>query len=310
MILRVSRWPPAGKASAAVRGMERVGSALWRWSDDRCSSMSAALAFYAAFSLAPMLVIVTAVASFFFGEAAAQGRIYAGFASLVGKEGATVVQSMMASAWKSGQGGWAGWLSLVAIVIGASATFSELHRAINIIWRTRPEEHVVATMIRVRLTSFGLVVGTGFLIVVLLVADTAITFATEVALYGTFIHPLVGLVQHALSFGFLCLAFTVLLKVLPDTTVRWRAAAVGGFAAAFLFSGGKHLFALYLAHAGTANAFGAASALAVMMMWFFFSAAVFLLGAELAAPFSNRPGRPPTPGRSADEPRTMPWLLR
>jgi membrane protein len=284
-----------------------------RWSDDRCSSMSAALAFYAAFSLAPMLVVIIAVASLFFGAEAVQGRLYGNFATLMGPQGAAIVQAMVASASKSGYGGLSGILSLAATVVGASATFAELSSALNRIWRTRPPAEAVVALIRVRLTSFGLVVGVGFLIVVLLIADAAITFATEVLIGGGFLDPLVGWIEHVISFGFMGWAFTVLLKVLPDTPVRWREAVVGGVTAALLFTVGKRLFALYLAHAGTANAFGAASSLAILMMWLYFSAAVFLLSAELAAVVAHRdeagqgaPGRPSVAVAALERPAGRP----
>ena len=275
----LARIPAAGRTAVAV---------VQRWSSDHCSSMSAALAFYAAFSLAPMLVVVIAVASVFFGAEAVQGRLYDNFALLVGRQGAAFIQAMVASASKSGGGGVSGLLSVVATVVGASATFAELNNALDRIWRARPPEAAVAALIRIRLTSFGLVVGVGFLIVVLLIADAAITFATEVLFGGGLLDPLVGRIERGLTFGFLLCAFATLLKALPDTPVRWRDAVAGGFAAAALFTVGKHLFALYLAHAGTANAFGAASSLAILMMWLYFSAGVFLLGAELAAVLARR----------------------
>jgi membrane protein len=258
------------------------------WAQDRCSSMSAALAFYAAFSLAPMLVIVISVAGFFFGPAAVLGQLYSDVAVLVGPQGAAAVQALVASAWKSGQGRWVGVLSLGAIALGATGVFNELHSALDAIWKVPSPPSAVAALLRARLTSFGLVVGTGFLIVVLLIADAAITYMTEILFLEAFVRPLLGVIQHAVSLLFLCAAFCILLKVLPDTAVHWRDAAVGGVAAALLFAGGKHGFALYLAHAGTANAFGAASSLAVLMMWLFFSAAVFLFGAELSAQLSRR----------------------
>lgn len=268
--------------------LKLVAVAATSWAQDRCSSMSAALAFYAAFSLAPMLIVAISVAGFFFGAEAVQGRLYTEIQAVVGPQGATVVQAMVASAWKSGLGRWAGPLSLLAIAAGASGVFAELNSALDTIWKVPPTPRAVAALIRVRLTSFGLVMGTGFLVVVLLIADAAIAYMTERLFLQAFVHPVLDVIQHASSLLFLCLAFTVLLKVLPDTHVPWRDAGAGGSAAALLFTGGKHGFALYLAHAGTANAFGAASSLAVLMMWLFFSAAVFLFGAELAAHLARK----------------------
>lgn len=306
--------PPGGEAAGGTahrggwwraRGRSLIGfvsGVAGGWGDDRCSSMSAALAFYAAFSLAPMLVVIIAVAGLFFGAEAVRGQLFDNIEAIVGRDGAVVVQTMVASAWKARHGGLTGLASVAAIAVGASATFSELNSALNTIWRAHPPARPMAALIRVRLTSFGLVVGTGFLIVVLLIADAAITFTTDRLLGGASLGDLVGWIQRLLSLGFLCLAFSILLKVLPDTPVRWRHAIVGAVASALLFTGGKHLFALYLAHAGTANAFGAASSLAILMMWLYFSAAVFLLGAELAAQLSGRP--PPAPLAGEDRPAT------
>jgi len=149
----------------------------------------------------------------------------------------------------------------------------------------------IAVLVRVRLISFGLVLGLAFLMVVSLVLDTAVTSAGKM-LWGQSTLVVVGdIVQLLLSLGVLSLALAVLLKFLPDAPVKWRDALSGGVTSAVLFSIGKKLFALYLAHAGTASAFGAAGSLAVLMMWLYFVAAVLLLGAELAAALSGRARR-------------------
>lgn len=281
-LARLRRRLASGRQLAAT-----LAAAAGSWSDDRCASLSAALAFYAAFSLAPMLLVAMTVASLFFGSAAVQGRVVEEIRAVVGPDGAVAVQAMLASAWKAGQGGWVGLLSLFAIALGASATFAELHNALNAIWKVPPPARAVAALIRVRLTSFGLVIGTGFLIVVLLIADAVVSYATAY-LIGGFLPVVLAIAQQAVALLFLCAAFAILLRILPDAAVRWREAAAGGIAAALLFVGGKRIFAFYLARAGTANAFGAASSLAVLMMWLFFSAAVFLFGAELAAHLARR----------------------
>ena len=205
--------------------------------------------------------------------------------SLMGKDGAVAVQAMVASAWKTGESGWVGLFSLVGVMIGASATFSELTKALNWIWRAPAKQGAVATLIKVRLISFGLVLGTGFLLIVLLILDAMLTFVGSALLAGreNIAESVLVLAQHVLAFVVLFSAFSVMLKILPDVRVRWKDAALGAFVATVLFSIGKHFLALYLAHAGTSSAFGAAGSLAVVMMWLFFSAAVFLLGAEVAA---------------------------
>ncbi len=259
--------------------------------------MSAALPFYAAFSLAPLLVVAVAVGSVFFGEHAIEGRLYTELESLIGRDAALTAQTVLANAWRAGGARTLGWLSLAGTAVGATATFVELNSALNAIWRAPPPRRAVAALIRVRLVSFGLVLGAGFLLVVLLIADAAILYVTDVLFAAGAFGALIGAIQHLASFVFLCIAFTVLLKVLPDVPVAWREAVDGGVAGAALFAVGKHLFALYLARASSTNVFGAASSLAVLMMWLFFSAAAFLVGAELAATLSHdrrTPGHPKT----------------
>jgi len=271
------------KAPALV--LDRTLKVLRAWSDDRLVSESAAVGFFAAFSMAPMLVVVIAVAGFFFGADAVQGRLLSEIENLMGKEAAVAVQAMVASAWKSGGPEWVGLISLVGVMIGASATFSELTSALNWIWRAPAKQGTVATLIKVRLMSFGLVLGTGFLMIVLLIMDAILSFAGSALLSGRegIAESVMVAAQHALTFAVLFGAFSVMLKILPDVHVRWRDATFGAFVATILFSVGKHFLALYLAHAGTASAFGAAGSLAVVLLWLFFSAAIFLLGAEVAA---------------------------
>lgn len=271
------------KVPAIVWG--RTLKVLRAWSEDRCVSESAAVGFFAAFSMAPMLVVVIAVASFFFGVEAVQGRLFSEIENLVGKDGAVAVQAMVASAWKAGEAGWVGLIALVGVMIGASATFAELTAALNLIWRAPAKKGAMATLIRVRLMSFGLVLGAGFLLIALLIMDSILAFAGNALMAGqeNIAQSLMIAAQYAVTFIVLFCAFSVLLKILPDAPVRWRDAALGAFVATVLFSIGKHFLALYLAHAGTANAFGAAGSLAVVLMWLFSSAAVFLLGAEVAA---------------------------
>ncbi|HEX7811871.1 MAG TPA: YihY/virulence factor BrkB family protein, partial [Burkholderiales bacterium] len=259
---------------------------------------SAAIGFFAAFSIAPMLLVVIAVAGYFFGPEAVQGRLITEIDSMIGKEGAVAVQAMVASAWKTRDSGWIGVISAFAVIIGASATFVQLTNALNWIWRAPAKKGAVATLIKVRLLSFGLVLGTGFLLIVMLVLDAMLAFAGNALMANREIaEPVIDAVQHTLTFVVLLGAFTVLLKVLPEVHVRWRDAALGALVAAVLFSIGKHLLALYLAHAGTASAFGAAGSLAVLMMWLFFSAGVFLLGAEVAAHALPKSQDPESRGR-------------
>ncbi|WP_144109830.1 YihY/virulence factor BrkB family protein [Paraburkholderia sp. BCC1886] len=259
--------------------------AFKQFSEDRCAALAASIAFYAAFSLAPTLVMVIAVAGWFFGAEAARGELFNHIHGLLGDQAAAGVQTIVENAHHSGSaGGVAAIISFSMLAIGASATFSSLNSALNIVWpNTGPRSSSVIALVRVRLISFGLVLGVAFLLIVSLVLDTVITFVGK-WLWGDSPYVIIGnLLQLGVGLLVLAFAFAGLLKFLPDARVRWRDAFVGGIVAAVLFSAGKKLFALYIAHAGMASSFGAAGSLAVLLMWLYFSAAVLLLGAEFSA---------------------------
>ncbi|MFC5431698.1 YihY/virulence factor BrkB family protein [Paraburkholderia denitrificans] len=270
---------------AARREASWIVGACRQFVANRCPALAASIAFYSAFSLAPTLVMVIAVAGWFFGADAARGELFREVHNVLGNDAAAGITTIVANAHRAGDaGGIAAVISLSMLVIGASATFSSLHSALNIVWP--PEGKRAATvfaLVRVRLVSFSLVLGVAFLLIVSLVLDTTITFIGQ-WLWGNSPYLVIGnVLQLAVGLAVLAFAFAALLRFLPDANVQWRDALVGGLVAAVLFSAGKKLFALYLAHAGMATAFGAAGSLAVLLMWLYFSAAVLLLGAEFAA---------------------------
>lgn len=261
------------------------------WVAHRGSSSAASIAFYTAFSLSPTLVIVIAVASFFYGAEAIQGRLFDQIRGVVGNDGAATIQAMVASARHADVAAGTTLISLFAVLVGASATFSSLNSALNLIWpieaHLKPTQSILS-LVKLRLLSFGLVVGVGFLVVVLQVLDTVVNILGRWVWGETSVsYALANGAQHLTSFAVLIGAFSALLKLLPDAPMDWRDSTIGAVAAAILFGGGKNLFSLYLAHAGTANTFGAAGSLAVILMWLYYSSAVFLLGAEVAA-FSGK----------------------
>ncbi|ACC73629.1 YihY/virulence factor BrkB family protein [Paraburkholderia phymatum] len=271
--------------SVAKKQASWAVNAMKQFSENRCAAMAASIAFYAAFSLAPTLVMVIAVSGWFFGAEAARGELFRQVHAVLGNDAAAAVTTIVQNAHRSGgAGGIAAIISFVLLAIGASATFASLNSALNIVWPSvAPRASSVIALVRVRLISFGLVLGVAFLLIVSLVLDTAITFIGN-WIWGNSPYVVIGnLLQLGVGWLVLAVAFAALLKFLPDAPVRWRDALVGGTVAAALFSAGKKLFALYLAHAGMANSFGAAGSLAVLLMWLYFSAVVLLLGAEFAA---------------------------
>jgi membrane protein len=264
----------------------RVGmDAAKRFSSNRCTMLGAGIAFYSAFSLAPTLLMVLAVAGWFFGEDAARGQLFNQIKNVVGSEAARAMQDIVAHAHHAAGGGVAALVSIALLVVGASATFTSLNTALDAVFDAESPQGIkgFALLLRVRLMSFALVLGLGFLLVVSLVLDTAIQIAARAVFGDSPVVIVATVLQSAITLAILTVALAALIKWLPDTRIHYRHALVGAFIAAVLFTVGRHLFAFYLTHAGTASAFGAAGSLAVLMMWLYFSSVVFLLGAEVTA---------------------------
>ena len=295
--------PPASRWVRARRMTQAGGGACWRallgWIDHRCSALAAALAFYAMFSLAPMLLVIIALAGYFFGADATSGQLYGQLRQVVGPEAAAFVQVAVQSAWKSRASTGATWISVLVIVIGASVTFAELKAALNTIFVATPSTdvpllHSTLALVRARLLSFALVTGLAFLLIVSLALDAGVTALQHRVFADTATTTLFWAVEKGLSLVLLTTMFTVLLRVLPDVTVSLRAALIGGACASGLFVLGKSLFSLYLTHMGTTDVFGAAGSLAVILMWLYYSSAVFLFGAEIARELAEAPIDPVT----------------
>jgi membrane protein len=261
---------------------------------DRCTTLGASIAFYSAFSLAPTLLIVLAVVGLFFGADAAQGRLFGQIKDITGPEAAAAMQAIVEHAHRASGSGIAAALSVVLLVVGASATFSSLNTALDIVFKAKSPKGFsgLALLLRARLVSFGFVMGFGFLLVVSLVLDAAIQTVGRAVLGSMTLTVIAAIIQSIFGLVVMTAGFGALIKWLPDVTVVLRHALIGGLVSAILFSVGRQLFGLYIAHAGTAGSFGAAGSLAVLMMWLYFSAAVFLLGAEVTARLERVRGEP------------------
>jgi membrane protein len=281
-----ARQKTSGSAHGPRTGIVALAkTAAAGFSNHRCAMMGSSIAFYSAFSLAPTLLIVLAVVGWFFGREAAQGRIFSQVKDVLGNDAAMAMQAIVEHAHYGSGGGVAAIISIVLLAVGASATFSSLNTALDVIFEAPSPKGLagVALLLRARLVSLGLVMGLAFLLVVSLVADVAIEAAGRTLLGSTALGVIAIIVQSLVGLVLLSLGLGALIKWLPDRHVVWRYALSGGFVAALLFTVGRHLFVLYLAHAGTAGAFGAAGSLAVLMMWLYFCAVVFLVGAETTA---------------------------
>ncbi len=288
-----------------------VVDAASAWSDDYAASMGAALAFYTLFSIAPLLLIVISVAGLVFGEAAARGEILEQLRGLVGADSAATVESLLAGLNRPQAGLVGTAVGLVVLLIGATTVFAELQDAMDRIWRApaRPRGGLFK-LLRARLLSLGLVLGIGFLLMVSLVISAALSalgkwwapLFSDLALAADF-------VNFTVSFVLITAMFAMIYKWIPRVKVDWRDVWIGSAITALLFTVGKTLIGLYIGRSGVASPFGAAASLVVLLLWVYYSAQIFLLGAEFtwvyARRFGSLKGRPPAPG-GAPSPRRAP----
>lgn len=266
--------------------------AVMAWFADFAPSMGAALAYYTIFSLAPMLVIVIAIAGFFFGQEAAQGEIVMQLRDIVGTTAATAVEGLLKSASEPGQGIIAATLGIATLVIGATAVFAELQSALDRIWKIPPDNKGgIAGLLRKRLLSFGMVMGLGFMLLISLVLSAVLAALGKwwSSMLGGWTIVLEGL-NVSVSFAIVTGLFAMIYKFMPRASIPWRDVWVGAIVTALLFTIGKFIIGLYLGKASIASSFGAAGSLVVLLAWVYYSAQIFLLGAEFTRVFALRYG--------------------
>jgi membrane protein len=254
------------------------------WLADRAPSMGAALAYYMVFSLAPMLLLVIAVAGLAFGEAAAKGAIVAQLGDVMGKDGAAMLEALIRGASRKSAGLVATFIGSATLLLAATAVFGELQAAFNVIWKVGQNKHRRLTgLLRARLLSLSLIVAIGFLLLVSLVLSATLS-AFGHYLDGIFpgLHAIVRVLHLTLSLGITTALFAMMYKILPDTQVAWQDVWHGAVMTAFLFTGGKYLISLYIGSSHVASTYGAAGAFVVVLLWIYYSAQIVLFGAEFA----------------------------
>ena len=262
------------------------------WIDDYAPSMGAALAYYTIFSIAPLLVIVIAVAGLVFGADAASGAIFEQLRGMVGDSGASAIQGLVKSASKPAASLFAAATGLATLVLGATTVLGELQSALDRIWRAPPvEEKGWWRLIRTRVLSFGMILAIGFLLLVSLVMSAAIVAIGD--WWGDWFGRMRWLLEalnFAVSFLIVTALFAMIYKILPRVRIGWRDVALGAGVTAMLFTVGKFLIGLYLGTSGVTSGFGAAGSLVVLLVWVYYSAQIFLLGAEFTSIYAYRHG--------------------
>jgi membrane protein len=259
--------------------------------EDDALSRGAAMAFYAVTSLAPILLIVVAVAGIAFGQDAAQNAVADQLTNLMGRQSAEMLENAIKSASNKSTGTIATVIGLATVIVSASGVFGEMQSALNAIWKVVPVGTPVSRLIRARAASLGLVAALGFLLLVSLVVSAGISALSQIInAYLPFGAIILSTLNAAISFVMISVLFSAIYKVLPDRRLEWRDVLVGAIATAVLFTVGKSLIGWYLGTTAVASSYGAAGTLLIVLLWVYYSSEIFLLGAEFTRAYSIRHG--------------------
>jgi len=262
------------------------------WRKDNASTLGAALAFYTTFSLAPLLIIVIAIFGVILGKETVQMEILKQAQELIGPQGAATVKMMIGAAYRPGSGLPATIIGILVILIGSTSALVMLKQALNIMWGARPDPQAsVWTLVKGRLLSFVMILIIGLLLVLSLMVSIALSFVAKF-LQNWVPVPVFSLqvADWGVSILLITLLFATVFKILPDVKIAWSDVWVGSAITAILFTLGKILFGMYLARSSISSAYGAASSLAIILMWVYYSAQVLFIGAELTQVYANRYG--------------------
>lgn len=258
--------------------------------DDRCLKLSAALAYYTVFSLAPLLVLIISLISIFLGEEAIRGQIFSQLNGLVGAEAAKQIQDMIKNVELSGKTNTAFVLGIVTLLFGATSIFVEIQDSVNMIWRVKAKpKRGWLKIIKDRLLSSSLVVSLGFLLLVSLIINGLVLALSD---FLTRYLPglsvlLISVFNFALSTGVVAVLFGVIFKVLPDAKIAWKDVRWGAFFTALLFMLGRYLIGIYIQTTSTSSTYGAAGSLIVILLWIYYTAAILYFGAEFTQAYAN-----------------------
>jgi membrane protein len=272
------------------------------WLEDKAPQLGAALAFYTALSIAPLLVLALVAAGYFLGADAARGQIAGQLDSLIGDAGSEAIEDMLASAHEPKAGSIAAVFGFITLLFGASGVFGQLQDALNTIWEVKPKAgRGFFGMIRDRFLSFAMVMGIVFLLLASLLVTAALS---SIGQWASQLPDSLQWAAHAVnvvvSFAVITLLFAMMFKVLPDVKIAWSDVWLGAAVTALLFTIGKFAIGLYLGQSSMASAYGVAGSFVVLLVWVYYSAQIMFFGAELTQVYANRHGSGIVPTENAE----------
>lgn len=272
---------PASDSSPSL--FTQLKQSFTEWSNDKAPLLSAALAYFALFSIAPLLLIAIAIAGLFFGQEATESRVTGTIAEMVGPEGAKAITGMVqAASEKTGQGvvGLVG--GFLALLLGASGVFAHLKEVLNSIWSVEapPKKGILAAVWQ-KIWSFGMVLSIGFVLLVSLLLSSAISLiGAQLSQVLPMPEWIWHLIQLAVSFLVITGLFAAMFKYIPDAEIEWRDVWYGAAFTSLLFVVGKFLIGLYLGRGAVASSYGAAGSVIIILLWLYYSSMIVLFGGE------------------------------
>jgi membrane protein len=268
----------------------------YNWSDDKASTLGAALAFYTIFSLAPILIIIVAVMGFILGKISVHSYILGELARFVGEKNAEYLMNTIHSSYQAGSGLKATVVAILIILVGATTVCVMLKDALNTMWKAEPSSSGIWSFIIDRIRSLLIVVFAGaFLFLSMVLSSLIYASGLYLSNYINIPFTLLGWLNYVISFILLSILFALLFKVLPDVQISWRDVWIGGVITALLFTLGRYLLGLYLARSTVSSAYGAAGSLVVVLLWVYYCAQIIFLGAEFTQVYADRYGSPIVP---------------
>ncbi|HEV2453975.1 MAG TPA: YihY/virulence factor BrkB family protein [Verrucomicrobiae bacterium] len=280
---------------------DNIYSVVTVWMDANASAMGAAVAFYTIFAIAPLFILVLALAGLMFGREAAQHELFGEIQNLIGKSGAQSVQSILAAADQPKANLIATIIGFITLFIGASSVFMQLQQALNAIWNVRIKAGGLRGFLKYRIVSFVALLGIGFLLLVSLIISAGLD-AIDKWIGG--IVPAHIFIWHLIDFlasmGIITLLFAMIFKMLPDVRIAWHDVWIGSLITALLFTIGKFLLGAYLGRSSLSSAYGAVGSFVVVLLWVYYSAQILLLGAAFVRVYADRYGSCSRPGADAE----------
>lgn len=281
------------------------------WNSDNPFVMSAAMSYYTIFSLPGLLMIVVTVAGYFFGEKAVEGEIETQISSMIGKEAAASVETMIANAGANENSFWAGLIGIATLVFGATGVFYQLQQALNTIWEVETKKEAgIKKLIFDRVSSFGIILIIGFLLLISLVLTAALSALSDFITkhISDYLIYVFYVAEFLLSYGIITLLFAMIYKVLPDVEIKWKTVWTGAMVTAALFVIGKFALGLYFGNSDPGSAYGAAGSLILILLWVSYSCLILFFGAEFTQVYANRYGHSINPSSHAR--RTASYIVK